>query len=353
LIKTKEWKHWLRTLGYPQMERAPRRNPTGLAAMHGSISSPRLGRVKVLSRNGLFLETPERWPIGETVSLTLQKEDTTAGNSELQIDLQARVASLDEDGIGLGFILPQELNAELWEHLIETADTPNESEEVRLTFRMVRTVLFICRLCPSGATEPISVVTEELDEVRAQNMQTIALAAESMLSTEPNAENMQADPRIIARILKDSSWEQDHLTQQLWAGLLASSCSLDGSDQATQEFVDLFVNLTPNQLHILVEACTRACDQLWRPDAKSTPVVISAEEMVRLSGISDLNRCATDVSNLHNYGLLERNREFSTFLPKTSFDITPTSLGLRLFNLCKRQTPAHVNVSSKCRTALS
>jgi hypothetical protein len=315
--------------------------------MHGSTSSPSLGHVKVLSRNGLYLETTERWPTGEVVSLTLQKEDTAAGKSELLVDLQARVASLGEDGIGLGFILPEELNADLWEHFVETADTPKESEDAQLVFRMVRTILFLCRLCPSRATEPVGVVVGELDELRTRNMLTIALAAEKILSAEPDAEDMRADPHVVASILNDGSWAQDPLAIQLWAGLLASSASFEGSNQAIQDSVELIVNLTASQLHIVVEGCKRAYERSAKPDSEPIPpVVITAKEMVQVSGISDLNRCAADVANLHHHGLVERICEFTTYQAKTSFDITPTHLGLQMFKLCKGHIPAHVVVPS-------
>lgn len=312
--------------------------------MHGSTSSPILGHVKILSRNGLFLETAARWPVGEAVWLTLQKEDITAGKSELQVDLQARVASLGEGGMGLGFILPEELNADLWEHFVQTADTPNESEDVQLIFRMVRTILFLCRLSPSRATEPVSLVLGELDEMRTDNMLTIALEAEKILSAEPDADVMRADPHVVASILNDGSWGQDPFAIQMWAGLLASSANLDGSNQTIQQFVELLVNLTTSQLHILVEGCSRADKGFAEIDAKAIlPVVITAKEMVQVSGISDLNRCAIDVAHLHHHGLLERICEFTTYQAKTSFDITPTNLGLLMFKLCKGHIPAHVN----------
>jgi hypothetical protein len=99
--------------------------------MHGSMSSPKLGRIKIISRTGLYLQTTERWPIGEVVSLTLQKDGIPAAGSEMQIDVQARVASYGEDGVGLGFILPAGMNARLWEHVVDTADTPDETEDTR------------------------------------------------------------------------------------------------------------------------------------------------------------------------------------------------------------------------------
>ena len=346
MILAKEWKNWLHTLGYPQEQRAPRRKPFGLAAMHGSMSCPKLGHIKVISRNGLYLETSERWPVGEVISLTLQKESATAEDSELQIDVQARVASHGEDGVGLGFILPQGLNAGLWEHLVETADSAEESEDIQFIFRTVRAILFLYRLCPSTASEPIQLITGELDEFRTRSMLAITFAAERMLSVERDAEKMHADPHLVASILKDGSWEHDDLTQKLWAGLLVSSCSSAGSDDSNQRFAELLVQVTTNQAHILVEACRRALELAGGDESRLAPLVITTEEMIRITGVYDLYRSATDVAYLHSYGLIENGFDFSTHSPKTGFDITPTPLGMQLFKVCRGQLLAQVSVLS-------
>jgi hypothetical protein len=332
----KDWKQWLKTLGYPQIERAPRRKPSGLVARHGSFSSPKLGHIKSISSTGLFLQTAERWPVGEVVSLTLQKEGTLAHNSEFQINVQARVASYSEDGVGMGFVLPKGLNASLWEHLVDTADTPTESDDTQSLFRMVRAILFLYRLCPSKDMETIYVLTGELNEFRTRNMMTIVLSAEKMLESEPNCEKMRADPQIVESILKEGSWGNDDLTSRLWAGLLASSCSLEGTDHSNKGFVELLAQMTPNQARILVEGCIRAPKLSWvQRGGVPVTVLLTPEEMIGITGTYDLNRSASDVAYLHVQGLIEKNFDFSSYAPKESFDITPTSLGVQMFKACR------------------
>jgi hypothetical protein len=345
--KVKDWKQWLKNLGYPQTERAPRRNPSGLAAMHGTVLSPKLGQIKIISSTGLFLQTAERWPIGDVVSLSLQKEGALAHHSEFQIDVQARVASYGDDGVGMGFVLPKGLNSGLWEHLVDSADTPTETDDTRFIFRMVRAILFLYRVCPSKDMETINVLTGELDEFRTRNMISIVLEAEKMLAAEPNSEKMRSDPQIVETILKDGSWGNDHLTPRLWAGLLASSCSLEETDQSCKSFAELLVQMTPNQARILVEGCNRAKKLSWveRRGGPAT-VVITPEEMVGITGNYDLYRSATDVAYLNVHGLVEKNFDFSTYGPKETFDITPTSLGVELFHTCKGHLLTGVLVSS-------
>jgi hypothetical protein len=343
----KDWKQWLKNLGYPQIERAPRRNPSGLTAMYSSTSSPKLGPIKIISSTGLFLQTSERWPIGEVLPLTLRKEGKLAHDSEFQIDVQVRVASYGDDGVGMGFILPKGLNSGLWEHLVDTADSPTETEDAQFIFRMVRAILFLYRLCPSKEMETISVLTGELDEFRTRNMISIVLGAEKILAAEPNSEKMRADPQIVESILKEGSWGNDSLTSRLWAGLMASSCSVEGSDQSNKSLTELLAQMTPSQARILVGGCTRANKHSWvqRGGAPAT-VIITPEEMVRITGMCDLYRSATDVAYLHVHGLVEKNFDFSTYSPKETFDITPTQLGLRLFKACRGHLLPAVHVPS-------
>lgn len=347
MITHKEWKHYLKTLGYPQPDRAPRRQPVGLAAMYGSISSPSLGHVSVISTTGLFLLTTERWPIGEVVSLTLQKENLSAGDPEMQIDVQARVASHGEDGVGLAFILPQELDPSLWEHVIENTDALTVTEKTQSIFRMVRAVLFLYRLCGSRAKEPISVLTGELDELRTKSMLAIALMAEAVLVADPDADKMHAHPQTVATILEEGSWENDSLKQRLWAGLLVSSCNLEGTTELKKDLIELITQLTPNQVHIFVEACRRASDQTPGPDGKlAEPVIVSPEDMVRATGTHDLYRSAADVAYLHSYSLVENSFDSATYAPKNSFEVTPTPFGMQVYDACKGHLIEKISISS-------
>jgi hypothetical protein len=166
-------------------------------------------------------------------------------------------------------------------------------------------------------------------------MLAIALTAEKMLADEPDADKLHAHPHMVASVLKNGSWEQDDLTQQLWAGLLVTSCNEDGSDVSNLEFAELMVQMTMNQAHILVEGCRKTFEQLAGKQARQRPIVITPEEMTRINGIYDFYRNATDVAYLYGYGLVVNNFNFSTHGVKTSFDITPTELGMQLFKVCK------------------
>jgi hypothetical protein len=331
VIKTKEWKYLLRTIGYPQSERAPRRNPTGLVAVRGSDLSSKLGQIKEISRTGFFLQTTERWPIGKVVSLSVQKENPAANDSELKINIPARVASQREVGVGMAFLLPEGMDKDLWEYVVDSVDTQTESKDTQSIFRMVRAMLFLYRMCASRAVEPISLLTGEQNEARKASMLEIVLAAEKLLVNEPDADELRADPTIVAGILKEGSWQRDDLIHRLWCGLLASSCSKDDNDLSNQDLIELLVEITASQARILMEACRRASAQTADNGSTKRRIIITAEEM---GGVTNLYRNASEVANLHGNGLIEKNFDFSTHSTVTDLDVTPTQLGMRVFRAC-------------------
>ena len=202
-------------------------------------------------------------------------------------------------------------------------------------FRSLRTFLFLCRLCQSEAEEAIVLLGGVLDSDRTETLVKIALAAENLLASEPDADRMRAHPKLVANILREGSWTPDDLIRQLWTGLLVSSCSVDAPDDSNQVFVDLLIQVTPVQARILSHACERAIGSA--PGAGNLPsgsIVLNAEEMIELTGVHDLTRNATDVAYLFNLGLIQKVFNFTSYLPAESFDITPTSLGLELYKHC-------------------
>jgi hypothetical protein len=304
--------------------------------LYRTASAAKLGRIKQISHTGLYLLTEERWPMNEVIPIKLQKEWPAESPSELQIDIQVRVASHGEDGVGLAFMLPAGLDPDLWEHLITNADVQTETGHISSIFRLVRTVLFLCRVCSSGAQDAIQLIGGELDEFRTRSAVEIALKAEKLLSSDPDSERKHAHPKIVTDILRDGSWSTDDLIQQLWAGLLFSSCTVEGTDQSNHTFVELLVQVTTTQGRILVTGCRMAGD-LHSENAGEPlrEIIITPEEMIQITGTYDLYRSATDVAYLFNSGLLEKVFDFTSYLPKNSFNITPSKLGLELFTLCR------------------
>jgi len=311
---------------------------TGLTAFYGLDFPTTPAPIKYISSGGIYLDIQEPLPAGQIVTLRLQMDGNSALSSELEITIQAQVAHQDEFGLRLSFLLPPGLDAALWEVFIRSIALLTNHDQVVQVFRTLRTVLFLCRLCPSGAEEAILLLDGHLDQDRTTTLFKIAFAAENLLVADPDVDRMRAHPKLVANLLRGGSWAPDELTTQLWVGLFVSSCSVDEPDDSNQIFVDLLIQITPRQAMILTHACERALSSAPASgDFIPASVVLGPDEIVHLTGMHDLSRNATELAYLFNLGLIKNVFDFTSYRDFDRFDITPSRLGLELHRHCHGQ----------------
>ncbi len=328
-------KRALQRLGEPEQPRAERWPATGLSALYGIDSASRPAGIKDVSASGVYLLTEERFRADELVNLILRKEGEPEDSAELRISVQTRVAWQGEDGVALEFVLPPGMNPDLCGALVRDIVSLSDPDQVAEVFRTLRIVLFLYRLCESKAEEAILLLDGRLDSERTATLFKIAFAAENLLAAEPDSSRMRAHSRLAANILQGGSWAPDDLTLKLWAGLLAYSCSVDAPDDSNQIFVDLLVHITPTEARILLYGCERAFSPAAGPEnTASGSIVLSPQEIVRVTGIHDLTRNATDLAYLFNLGLIQNVFDFTSYREIDTFDITPSLLGLELYKHC-------------------
>jgi len=252
-------------------------------------------------------------------------------HSGLQVEVYVRVVRHADDGLGLEFLLPDGLNPDLWDVLLRNAVLLQEQNALLHTLRVLRTAMFLCRICRAEAHDAIELLGGELDQMRTDNAIEIAYGAERLLAAGPDAEMMRAHPPLVLGILKHGSWA-DELTRQLWVGLLATSCSLDGKDKSNKEFAELLVNVTRSQCRIFLCGCRKVLEARRESGGGgSTRVIVTPSQMIRLTDRHDMTRNATDVAHLFTQGILEKNFDFTSYIPTEAIDITPSRLGLELY----------------------
>jgi hypothetical protein len=330
-----QWKSWIRRLGHPEKPRAGRRTPLGLTAWQTN-SPAKPSTIKNISPTGLYLLTKERWPVDALISLTIKLEGLPESQTEDGFQVQARVVRHGEDGIGLLFVLPAGLDPDLWEVLVDNATTLTDPNVLVYTLRLLQTSLFLCRLCHEGANQALQLLGGELDKPRTEIAMEIALGAEKLLASEPDADKMRAHPQIVANILQYGSWAPNDLTKQLWIGLFVTSCHANTIDESSRDIFDLLVTVTPVQGLILVTACRKMTKR--GPESgnvSSARVIYTTQEMSRLTGIYDPVRLGVEITRLFDAGLIEKEFVYTSYAPAERFDLTPTLLGLKLYERCK------------------
>jgi hypothetical protein len=323
-------------LSRSETKRAERRPAHGFVAHYSSGGAARQDDIKNISSTGLYLLTEERWLPGTVIPLTLQMQSPLKEISERQITVQAKTVLWGEDGVGFSFVLPDDPNARPWKFLLENAAEQSEPNGVLDLARLANAIAFLSRLSPEGAKKIAQLVDDEWTKARVANVVQILLKAESLLPADFSAESIGARPGLVVKVLQYGSWAGERWIQQLWAELLASSCIVPRKDDSNEVFAELLGKLAAGQVRILKYACVRAGALRSESAAGSTePMICGREEMMEIAASRELLRIERDLDHLYGLGLLERRATAASTSTHYAADITPSSLGLDLYDRCK------------------
>ncbi len=336
--RTKRLLKWLYPSLYPDDRRSClRRTSPGLVAYTLSDDGPRMFEVGNLSSRGLFLRTAEPWEPGTTVALTLQPNGPFENDSRQRIEIDAGAVRLDHDGVGLSFQLPAGMELKLWEAPGRNGSNETEPDCLVRELRMARALAFLRRICPPASEPMRDLIHKTLSNVRAASVVEIALKAERFLAQESNADCMVAHPDLTLRILEHGSWVDAEWLQELWAGLLATSCTFEGQDESNLVYINLLSKLAPLPTQILTMACAKATQAMVQSTASPNLQAISAEEMARITRSNNLTKIYRSIAELSDLGLLEKNARSASNANLGAAKAKPTHLGLQMYARCSGQ----------------
>jgi hypothetical protein len=192
---------------------------------------------------------------------------------------------------------------------------------------------FLGRICLPAAEELGLLLRDRIANWRRANAVSIAQTAERMLG---DASSLHAHPRLVLQILENGSLVDDGTLQEMWSGLLASSCSRDGRDESNLTFVSLLRDLTSSKVRILNYACASAQKKLspagWLEAERDT---CTAEALIEVTQVTDLHRLDRELDHLRSIGLLTINSGFLVRSEDRIADVTPSPLGLQMYAKCR------------------
>ena len=327
---------WLEKFVTPDNRRAERRVVEQFAAYRWSGSALEQDTVKDISATGVYILTKERWRLGTTVWLTLQKEGSVELDRTRRITTQARVVRCGADGVGLAFISAKDDPKSLrWESLLEGVIASTKPGDMLGFVRMVESFAFLSRLCPDGAAEIEEWVRARASNHKLANAVSIALKTENLFVLGPTTvDKGRVNPQVALRVLEFGSSTDEGWLHDFWAGLLFTSCSADGRDQSNLEFVELFSQLTLMPLRIFTVVCTRSTKVVSESGVSAEPLACNLAELAATVG-SRGAQTERDLDSLAGLRLIEKKTaNTATLLTRDEALITPTSLGLELFALC-------------------
>lgn len=186
------------------------------------------------------------------------------------------------------------------------------------------------RICLPAAEEFGLLLRERVSMFRAANITAVTSRAEPLLNGRQDA---HAHPRLVAAIVEQSSWSDDPVVQDLWAGLLVSSCDEDGEDDSNLVFVNLLSQLTKPEARVLNKLC-EVVDKHANYDGLviAAQVSVTVDQLKAIMQLDDLQRIDREIDHLNHLVLL-----IGGFDPDGGLDLVtaPSSLALHMYIRCQ------------------
>jgi hypothetical protein len=192
---------------------------------------------------------------------------------------------------------------------------------------------FLGRICLPFAEELGKYFQDKVAGWRALQFISIAQKTEKKLAEAKATESVHAPPRIVHAIVEQGSWIDDPAVQDMWAGLLSSSCTEDGDDDSNLIFVNMLGNFTKLQARVMKFACEEVKKTASPANLiQAGELNISFEKLCEIARESDLQRLDRELDHLRGMGLLEGGIDFDQ---RTIVDLSPTSLALHMYVRCQ------------------
>lgn len=188
---------------------------------------------------------------------------------------------------------------------------------------------FLSKICSPAAEEFGFLLRDQVRAWRAGNMVRIVERSKGLLAFDPITFKLKASPRVVWKILENGSWTEDEKLQNMWAGLLASSCTEDGRDESNLIYIDLLSRITPSEAHFLNyigEKCSKDQDVLHF----DITVQANPELAKKIPCLVDFDHLTRELNHLESLGLIKHLTVFESEvrMPHAIMDTTKVTLDL-------------------------
>lgn len=193
---------------------------------------------------------------------------------------------------------------------------------------------FFSRICLRAAEEYGLLLRDRVRYWRAMNIAKLAKKAEAKLKLYNQTSNAHAHPRVFNKIVTECSWIDDEYLQEMWAGLLASSCTEDGTDETNLIFVNILSQLSSSQARIISLPFTENKYNSHQHDGMEYATVKKEKsEFIKCAGLSNWGILRRELDHLSSLGLIDCTTRSD---PQTSYvELRYKEVSLRLYMRCQ------------------
>jgi len=286
--------------------------------------------VRLIDPTGMYVAGDHRWSIGATIPLTLLRKPTSRLTDDRRLEIDARLVSADARGADFEFVLPSGMETKPWTDLCEKAATMTEPDDLLGQLRLAHACAFLRSVCPSAEIELRRLAQCK----RIANAVGAVLEAKKLMAKLQFTQRFDVPDHAIVKVLQQGSRAGEVWHQQMWAGLLVSTCG-EANVGLSLEYVHLFAQLSPVHARIFKAICERSSTFLSGSGfVLARPVLLELGDIATIAHKSDLESLTRDLSELASVNVIAGRARFDASRRAQEFNLTPTDLGLHLFARC-------------------
>jgi hypothetical protein len=163
----------------------------------------------------------------------------------------------------------------------------------------------LSRICLPAAEELGLMFRDKVRYWRLNNIIKIINKSENKIDFSNERFELSAHPRVVHEIIENGSWCDDEDIQEMWSGILVSSCNEKTGDDSNLIFINTLKQLTKNQvklLNYLCENCKINVDKHGFLFAEH--IEISFENLCKILNTKNLHQLDSELDFLRSIELL-------------------------------------------------
>jgi hypothetical protein len=163
----------------------------------------------------------------------------------------------------------------------------------------------LSRICLPAAEEIGLMFRDKVRYWRLNNIIRIINKSENKIDFSNGQLELTAHPRVIKEIIENGSWCDDDGIQEMWAGILASSCNEINGDDSNLIFVNTLKQLTKNQVSILNFICQNCKIRVDKNGLLfADHIEVSFDELCSIIGSKNLHQIDAELDYMRSNELL-------------------------------------------------
>ena len=166
-------------------------------------------------------------------------------------------------------------------------------------------VQFVEALCLPAVEEVGLLLRDKVRTWRINNIVSIVEKTQKIIDERGSTKSQQAHPRIAIKVIQEGSCIDDSNLQEMWAGLLVSSCNKDGSDEANLIFVNILRQLSSVQARIINYLVPESMRRFYSSKpTNSNPISLESSKLRGIAGLDDPALLERELKHLGSLGLI-------------------------------------------------